>query len=181
MGYQGQNIGCSNLAATRRPSVGLQRTILFLMHSRDRVPVYGWVGGDTPHDVLSAAIERKSQGFTVVKMNAIGQLGWLDSPSKLNAVVDRVRQVKSVGIDVGLDFHGRVHKAMAKQLLRKLETVEPYFVEEPILPNLTDEMVKLYGLTSIPIATGERLYTRQECRPYFEKVTGLESSVCLPS
>lgn len=145
-----------------------------LTFSRDRVPVYGWVGGDTPHDVLSAAQERKAQGFTVVKMNATGQLGWLDSPAKLDAVVERVKQVKSVGIDVGLDFHGRVHKAMAKQLLRKLESVEPFFVEEPILPGLTDEMVKLYNMTSIPIATGERLYTRQDCRPYFEKVNSIK-------
>lgn len=140
------------------------------MERRDRVNVYGWIGGDTPHNVLEQAEARKKQGFKVLKMNATGQLGWIDSPSKLDACVERVRQVKSLGMDVGLDFHGRLHKGMAKQLARKLEPLEPYFIEEPLLPDLQKELVKLYQQTTIPIATGERLYTRQECRPYFELV-----------
>lgn len=138
--------------------------------SRDRVNVYGWVGGDTPHDVGAAAKVRKEQGFTVLKMNATGQLGWIDSPSKLDEVVERVKEVKALGLDVGLDFHGRLHKGMAKQLARKLEPVEPYFIEEPLLPYQQEELAKLYQQTTIPIATGERLTCRQECRPYFESV-----------
>jgi galactonate dehydratase len=145
------------------------------MARRDRVDVYGWVGGDTPHDVLNAAKARKEQGFKVLKMNATGILGMIDSPAKLDAAVERVRQVKSLGMDVGLDFLGRLHKGMAKQLLRKLEAVEPYFVEEPLLPYQQEELSRLYQQTSIPIATGERLYSRFECRPYFEKVSQCRS------
>ena len=49
-------------------------------------------------------------------MNATEDVGWLDSPSRLDSAVERVKTVKSLGLDVAVDFHGRIHKAMAKQL-----------------------------------------------------------------
>jgi galactonate dehydratase len=39
---------------------------------REKVRVYGWIGGDHPRDVTAAAQERKAQGFTAVKMNGTG-------------------------------------------------------------------------------------------------------------
>lgn len=139
------------------------------------------MSGDTPHDVLEHGKVRKAQGFKVGKMNATGQLAVLDSPAKLDATVGRVRQVESIGIDCALDFHGRLHEGMAKQLARKLEAVEPFFIEEPLLPGFDEELARLYPADeSIPIATGERLHSRQECRPYFEKV-GVTCSTCMQS
>ncbi|KAK9327380.1 enolase C-terminal domain-like protein [Lipomyces starkeyi] len=135
---------------------------------RDRVAVYGWIGGDRPSDVLRQAKDRKDQGFTAVKMNAVESLGWLASPDDLKATVERIKDVRSIGIDVGLDFHGRLHKTMAKQLARMLEPYQPLFIEEPLLPGHVDELSKLYQQTTIPIALGERLYTRQMVRPYLE-------------
>jgi galactonate dehydratase len=135
---------------------------------RERVPVYGWIGGDRPSDVLAQAQSRKEQGFTAVKMNAVESLGWLASPDDLKATVERVKQVRSIGLDVGLDFHGRVHKPMAKQLARMLEPYSPLFIEEPLLPDHVEELKKLYQQTTIPVALGERLFTRQDVRPYLE-------------
>ncbi len=57
-------------------------------------------------------------------------------------------------MDAGLDFHGRLHKPMAKQLCQLLEPHRPLFVEEPLLPGHPDEMKELYNSTSIPIAVG---------------------------
>lgn len=135
---------------------------------RDFVQVYGWIGGDRPNDVLEQAKVRKEQGFTAVKMNACDSLGWLDSPDKLKSTAERVRQVREIGLDVGIDFHGRVHKPLAKQLVKLLEPHTPLFVEEPLLPDQVPELTKLYQQTSIPIALGERLFTRQDIRPYLE-------------
>ncbi|KAK9234585.1 enolase C-terminal domain-like protein [Lipomyces kononenkoae] len=129
---------------------------------RDRVAVYGWIGGDRPKDVLRQAQDRKDQGFTAVKMNAVQCLGWLASPDDLKATVERIKDVRSISIDVGIDFHGRLQTAMAKQLVRMLE---PY---HPLLPGHINELSKLYQQTTIPIALGERLYTRQMVRPYLE-------------
>lgn len=132
-------------------------------HSRERCNVYGWIGGDRPSDVLEQAKVRKEQGFTAVKMNAVESLGWLDSPHALDATVQRVKDVKSVGLDVGLDFHGRVHKQLAKQLVRLLEPERPLFVEEPLLPDQVPELEKLHQQTTIPIAVSLHLLACERC------------------
>ncbi|KAJ7624740.1 mandelate racemase/muconate lactonizing protein [Roridomyces roridus] len=135
---------------------------------RNRCQVYSWIGGDRPQDVLAEAQARKDQGFAAVKMNAVESIGWLDSPRALEGTIERVKQVKSIGLDVGLDFHGRVHRPLAKQLAKALEPHHPLFIEEPLLPGQQEEIKTLYGMTGIPIALGERLFTRQDVRPYFE-------------
>ena len=96
---------------------------------RDKVKVYGWIGGDSPADVVQGATARREQGFTAVKMNGTGQLDWIDSPHILDDAVERVKQVRALGLDVGVDFHGRVHKGMAKQLAKALEPLHPLFIE----------------------------------------------------
>lgn len=45
-------------------------------------------------------------------MNATEDIGWLDSPSTLHSCVERVKAVKALGLDAGVDFHGRLHKPM---------------------------------------------------------------------
>ncbi|KZT25655.1 enolase C-terminal domain-like protein [Neolentinus lepideus HHB14362 ss-1] len=136
---------------------------------RDRIRVYGWIGGDKPSDVIDGAALRKSQGFTAVKMNATDSIGWLDSPTALMDTVSRVRDVRALGMDVGVDFHGRLHKAMAKQLAKLLEPHQPLFIEEPLLPTQPEEIADLSNAVSTPIALGERLFTRCDFRPYLER------------
>jgi galactonate dehydratase len=135
---------------------------------RDRIDVYAWVGGDRPHDVAEAAAARKAQGFRAVKMNGTDEMGWLDSPSRLDDTVKRLQLVRETGIDVGIDFHGRVHKPMARQLVRALEPYRPLFVEEPLLSENVEAIAELARQTSIPIALGERLYTRFDFKRLFE-------------
>ena len=96
---------------------------------RDRIKVYGWIGGDRPSDVVAGAEARRAQGFTAVKMNGTDGVDWIDSPAVLAETVARVRDVRELGLDVGIDFHGRVHKGMAKQLARALEPLQPLFIE----------------------------------------------------
>ncbi|KAI0316369.1 enolase C-terminal domain-like protein [Amylostereum chailletii] len=136
---------------------------------RDRVRVYGWIGGDKPSDVLDGAKARKEQGFTAVKMNGTESIAWIDSPSALDATVERVKAVRSLGLDVGVDFHGRLHKGMAKQLAKLLEPHRPLFIEEPLLPSQPEEIADLALQVSTPIALGERLFTRADFRPYLER------------
>ncbi|KAI0034675.1 enolase C-terminal domain-like protein [Vararia minispora EC-137] len=136
---------------------------------RDRVRVYGWIGGDKPTDVLDDARNRKEQGFTAVKMNGTDSFAWIDSPSLLEDTVKRVEAVCSLGLDVGIDFHGRLHKGMAKQLAKLLEPHKPMFIEEPLLPTQPEEIADLSRQVSTPIALGERLYTRTDFRPYLER------------
>lgn len=101
-------------------------------------------------------------------MNATEDLGWLDSPSSLNASVERLKAVKAVGLDAGLDFHGRVHKPMAKQLAKLLEPHQPLFIEEPLLSEHPEAIKHFSQQTTIPIALGERLYSRWDIKPFLE-------------
>lgn len=136
---------------------------------RDRIPVYAWIGGDRPGDVAAAARARADQGFKAVKMNATEDIGWLDSPRVLDATVERLAAVQAEGLDAGLDFHGRVHRAMARQLAAAVEPLRPLFIEEPVLSEHPEAIASLAQHTSIPIALGERLYSRWDFKPFFER------------
>jgi galactonate dehydratase len=136
---------------------------------REKVEVYAWIGGDQPHEVGAGAKARKAQGFGKLKMNASADMGWLDSPKALDGVLERLTAAQAEGMDVGLDFHGRVHRPMAKQLARALEPLRPLFIEEPLLSEHVEGRAQLAGMTSIPIALGERLYSRWDFKPIFEQ------------
>ncbi|MCJ1445538.1 MAG: hypothetical protein MMC23_006043 [Stictis urceolatum] len=135
---------------------------------RNKLRVYAWIGGDRPSDVEVQANVRKSQGFKAIKMNGTEDLGWLDSPSKLEECVARLKTVKALGLDAGVDFHGRVHKPMAKQLAAALEPHHPLFIEEPLLSEHIEGIKAIAAQTYCPIALGERLHSRWEVRPFLE-------------
>ncbi|KAH6658006.1 mandelate racemase/muconate lactonizing enzyme domain-containing protein [Truncatella angustata] len=147
---------------------------------RNKLKVYAWIGGDRPGDVVAQAKARREQGFLSVKMNGTEDLGWLDSPSALDGCVERVKAVRALGMDAGVDFHGRVHMPMAKQLAKKLEPHTPMFIEEPLLSEHIGGIETLSRLSSIPIALGERLHSRWDVRPFLEKgiVDILQPDVC---
>ena len=138
---------------------------------RDRVRVYTWIGGDRPKDVAEQAADKVRAGFTAVKMNATEELDRLDSHAKIDEAVARVAAVRErVGTEVGVavDFHGRVHRSMAKTLVRELEPYRLMFIEEPLLPEHNDALREIARYTSTPIATGERMYTRWEFKHLLE-------------
>ena len=135
---------------------------------RDRVRSYAWIGGDRPHEITEAAEVRKSQGFNAVKMNATAEMEWIGTPRQFDEVLQRVAAAQALGMDVGLDFHGRVHRPMAKQLAKALEPMGLLFIEEPLLSENLEGLKEIAGLVSTPIALGERLYTRWEFKPVFE-------------
>lgn len=131
---------------------------------RDRVRAYAWIGGDRPGDIAAAAAARRTQGFGAVKMNATAEASMLAAP-RFDEVIARVTAAQGEGMDVALDFHGRVHRPMAKQLARALEPLGLLFIEEPVLSEHAEALPQIAGLTSIPIAMGERMYSRWDFKP----------------
>ncbi|MDG0791506.1 galactonate dehydratase [Cohnella ginsengisoli] len=130
---------------------------------RQKIKVYSWIGGDRPSDVGEAALRAQSEGFTAVKMNATEELQYIDSYEKIDEVLKRVAAVRgAVGpyLGIGIDFHGRVHKPMAKILAKELEVFRPMFLEEPVLPENNEALREIASATNIPIATGERMFSR---------------------
>ncbi len=135
---------------------------------RDRIRVYGWVGGDDPSEVAEAVAARVDSGFTAVKMNASGAMPPLAAAEALDAVEARVhsaREVLGPGRDVAIDLHGRFALADARRLAARLEPLQPMFLEEPVIPENSHLLGRLVAGTVLPIATGERLYSRQEFLP----------------
>ncbi len=130
---------------------------------RDKIKVYSWIGGDRPSEVGKAAAEMVAKGFTAIKMNATEELQYIDSYEKIDNAIKRVASVREavgMSIGIGIDFHGRVHKPMAKILAKELEQFHPMFIEEPVLPENNEALKEIAACTSIPIATGERMFSR---------------------
>ncbi|WP_204075132.1 galactonate dehydratase [Planotetraspora phitsanulokensis] len=138
---------------------------------RDRVRMYAWVGGDEPAELAESITERIEAGFTAVKMNAAGRMAVLATAADVAAVVDRValaRQVLGPARDVAVDFHGRVSAADARRILPLIAEYHPMFAEEPILPDRPHLLRDVVTASSVPVATGERLYSRWDFRPALE-------------
>lgn len=130
---------------------------------RNKMQVYSWIAGDRPSDIEQAARTAKANGFRAIKMNVTEELMYIDSFRKVDEAVQRVaaaRRVLGNDFGIGLDFHGRVHKSMAKVLAKELEPYHPMFIEEPVLPQNNEALKEIAKHSSIPIATGERMFSR---------------------
>ncbi|MGF0117868.1 galactonate dehydratase [Promicromonospora sp. Marseille-Q5078] len=130
---------------------------------RDRIKVYSWIGGDRPAETAAAAKEAVERGFSAVKMNGPEELQYLDTRDKVEKVVANVAAVREVvgpDVGIGVDFHGRVHRPMARVLLDALEPYHLMFVEEPVLSEHVDGIADVLRASTTPIALGERLYSR---------------------
>ncbi|WP_077533887.1 galactonate dehydratase [Massiliimalia massiliensis] len=138
---------------------------------RDKMKVYSWIGGDRPSDVARDALEKKEKGFSAIKMNATEELQMIDSYEKIDAVLERVAAIREAAgkyFGIAIDFHGRVHKPMAKVLAKKLEEFDPMFIEEPVLCDNMESFRDVANACNIPIATGERLFSRWDFKRLLE-------------
>ena len=130
---------------------------------RDRIRVYSWIGGDRPGDTARMAKDCADRGFTAVKMNGTEELQIVDSHDKIDAVLERVQAIRDAlgpNFGIGVDFHGRVHRPMAKVLAKALEPFKLMFIEEPVLSEHSEALKEIANHCSTPIALGERLFSR---------------------
>ncbi|SFG87871.1 galactonate dehydratase [Duganella sp. CF458] len=138
---------------------------------RDRMKTYSWVGGDRPADVIAGIKTLREAGFDTFKMNGTEEFGIIESSAAVDAAVARIAEIREAfgnQIEFGIDFHGRVAAPMAKVLLRELEPYRPLFVEEPVLAEQAEYYPRLAESTSIPLAAGERMFSRFEFKNVFQ-------------
>ena len=132
---------------------------------RDKIKAYSWVGGDRPADVIDGIKTLREIGFDTFKLNGCEELGLIDNSRAVDAVVNTVAQIREAfgnQIEFGLDFHGRVSAPMAKVLIKELEPYRPLFIEEPVLCENMEVFKEIAVACNIPIATGERLFTKYD-------------------
>jgi galactonate dehydratase len=130
---------------------------------RNKMKMYCWIGGDNPEVVIQQAKEKLDAGFTAVKMNATGPLEWISTQAEIKKAAENIRKLREEfgdTLEIGLDFHGRVHKGMVRRLIDELEPYHPMFIEEPVLSEHNEALKQIAAYTSIPIATGERMFSR---------------------
>ncbi|WP_281888805.1 galactonate dehydratase [Paenibacillus sp. YYML68] len=139
---------------------------------RTKIRMYAHCRGESPEELAEAARKLKAQGFTAVKIGIDAPVLNVDSMAYVERQAARLEAIRSATgpeMDIAIDFHGRVSPAMAIRLAKAFEPFYPMFLEEPCLPENVDAMVRIANSTSIPIATGERLYTRWGFREVIEK------------
>jgi galactonate dehydratase len=136
---------------------------------RDRMKTYRWVGGDRPADIIAQIEQYRALGFDTFKFNGTEELRMIDTARAVDTAVAKVAEIRGAfasDVQFGIDFHGRVSLPMARVLLRELAPFRPLFVEEPVLAEQAEAYARLADATSIPLAAGERMYSRFE----FKKV-----------
>src|SRR5690606_5898827 len=141
---------------------------------RHKMKMYCWIGGDRPEVILDQAREKMEMGFRAVKMNATGPMEWIDSLGQIRHVAHNIRLLREEfgdTLDVGLDLHGRVHKGMVRRLIDELKPYEPMFFEEPVLSENNEALDHIYRYSSIPIATGERMFSRWDFKSLLHRGT----------
>ena len=130
---------------------------------RGKMRVYSWIGGDRPDDIVAGAKEVAARGFTAIKMLATEEMAWIDSNAKIDAVLERVgalREAMGPEFGIAVDFHGRLHRPMAKVLAKELDPYALMFIEEPVLSEHVEALREIANHTATPIALGERLFSR---------------------
>lgn len=145
---------------------------------RDRIRVYSHVTGkltdDSGNDVdelVANAKQKVAQGFNSLKFNYEPPVRFIESKAYVDACVEmfaRLREGVGDDVDIGLDLHGRFSPAQAKRLIDAIAPFHPMYVEEPCLPENAAAMAEIAHSTNVPIATGERLFTKWDFREVLE-------------
>jgi galactonate dehydratase len=139
---------------------------------RDRVRVYTHAWG--PPERTGGADRARAlvaSGYTLVKASVAGPVGFLDSPgmtARFVADLEELRAAVGPDADFGIDLHGRVSVHHARRLADAVAHTAPAFFEEPTRPEHSRLIGRLVASTSVPVATGERLFSREEFLPVLD-------------
>lgn len=139
---------------------------------RDTIRTYRWIGGDRPDNLVAEAKALIAEGYNAVKLNACAELRIVDTHAKLDQIVANLfelREAVGSALDIALDFHGRAHVPMARQLIAELEPMRPMFIEDAVVSQHVDAMADLARATTIPLVIGERLHSRYDFKQVLEK------------
>jgi galactonate dehydratase len=157
------------------------------------VPVYELLGGPTRRRVRVYAHARNvdgikrglAQGFTAFKTNPASRrpARYVETPAEVRYAADKFAELRKAAgddVDIAVDFHGAISPATAKLLIKALEPFQPMFIEEPCQAQNHDIMAELARGTHLPIATGERVFTKWGFREVLEKraATILQPDLC---
>jgi galactonate dehydratase len=117
---------------------------------------------------------RVKEGYTVIKTGVAKEnpARAVENPKFIKYAVENFASLRQAGgdaMDIGIDFHGAIPPQTAKILIRELEPYQPMFIEEPCQAQNADVLADIAKGTFLPIATGERIFTKWGFREILEK------------
>ncbi len=168
-------------------SSGIDQALWDITGKAYGAPVHKLLGGPTRDRVRVYGQLSEQTGVNAIK---VGVRGTKRAPFKYNEgakfvdeVVERfkaLREKVGKGVDIGVEFHGAVQPPTAMTLMKALEPHQPWFYEEVVQALNVDVMAELAKKTSVPLATGERIFTKWGFREILEKKAAmiLQPDVC---
>jgi galactonate dehydratase len=148
---------------------------LFGGPTRDKIRVYGSQADAEQGKVNACKVGLRAQGRAAYR--------YVENPAFIQEVVEKfaaLREKLGPQVDVGIDFHGAVQPPTAMLLMKALEPYQPMFYEEPVQCQNVDVMADLAHKTHIPVATGERIFTKWGFREILDKEAAsiLQPDIC---
>jgi galactonate dehydratase len=143
----------------------------------DRIPAYanGWYGGaGAPAEFARMALAAVAKGYRALKFDPFGTAWKVFEPGEAERAIDivaAVREAVGFGIELMIEFHGRLATGPASTMIRRLERFQPAWCEEPVAPDSLDLLAEVKRSAACPIAAGERLYTQAD----FYRLTALRA------
>ena len=154
--------------------VSVSRLLGGRVHERVRIYVNGWfAGAREPEEFAEKARAACERGVTALKWDPFGKSYMSISNADLSRAlrcVAAVREAVGDGVDLLIEGHGRFNLPTAVKIANELAPFRPMFFEEPTPPDNLDTLREVKERSPVPISAGERLYTRYDYRPMFDKM-----------
>jgi galactonate dehydratase len=167
-------------------SSGIDQALWDIKGKAYGLPVYKLLGGPTRDRIRVYGKVDKTTGVDCMKVGPRGlnrsPVKYIEGQKFIDEVVDNFKAVRQQhpGIDVAIDFHGAVEPPTSMLLVKALEPYQPWFYEEVVQPLNVDVMAEIAKKTHVPLATGERIFTKWGFREILEKraATIIQPDVC---
>ena len=125
--------------------------------ARDKIRLY--VHGSGKEGVQMA----KELGYTAIKTGVAGLGSPLKRPWDVKAAAKNIEEMRLEAgddFDILTDAHGNLTPIMALEYCKAIEDYRVMWIEEPVQPEANDSLDWLGQHTTVPLATGERHFTK---------------------
>ncbi|MBN2652191.1 MAG: galactonate dehydratase [Spirochaetales bacterium] len=131
--------------------------------SKDKAKLISWIRAENSSKLAKKAKAAMDFGSSSVKISARDDSEYIDSYKKMDEVIERValiREATDTYFGISVDFHGKIHRSIAKVMVRELDPYGLTFIEDPIPYDNLESLKKIAQYTSVPLATGEEIFSR---------------------
>ncbi|MFA6470887.1 MAG: galactonate dehydratase, partial [Candidatus Latescibacterota bacterium] len=155
--------------------------------ARDKIRTYGHAEGSSAGEIAENAKKVvEKYRHTAVKCFPF-MMGesiplWRSIMHEGEKRIHAIREILGPEMDIAVDAHAAIPTPyQAIEAAKMLEPYHPMFMEEPTRPENLDSLARVARNTTIPIATGEMLYTKWEFKELLsrEAASIIQPDICI--